>query len=518
MSDQPANAGFSSVASRNALTAVAARLSIIVVGLILTPFVLRRLTAEAYGLLVTVGSVYEYLSLLRGGVGGALRRYVTLHHHGGRPREARAYYAAGFWWAGILRAVVLAAGLALAWPITGFFRLDSALRPEAALGVALVFVAAVVTDQAALFHIPIYATGRTASISLVQAAQGWVRVVIVMAALAWVGATLPVYGGALIAVELFGVAALLILAQRSRTVGPVVPRPQLGDRPLRRELFRYGGLALLSQAAVLLYVSTDNLLIGRIYGPEQVTHYSLGARWVPLVQGFLMAAVSGLTPIFTSLEARGESERSREALLRVVSVTSALAVAACLVPCVIGDLFLTQWVGETYRSSARYLVAMLAPLAIDGALAPVWMALLARGRIGWVATADLLVAGGNVALSLILALGLNLGLLGFALGNTAAVLAKNLLLRPIVARRDPATPPFGRVLLPFGRALAGGLPGLLLLGLARPWIAGSLAAVILGGLAGGALTLAGALLATLGPAGLRHLLAMLSSALRVRPR
>ena len=516
MNRSVAEPGYSSVASRNALTAVAARVSVIAAGLILTPFILRRLSAEIYGLLVAVGSVYEYLSLLRGGVGGALRRYVTLHHHAGRPDEARAFYAAGFWWAGILRTVVLAAGLALAWPITGFLRLDAAVRPEAALGVALVFVAAVVTDQAALLHIPIYATGRTASISLVQAGQGWVRVACVMAALAFVGTTLPVYGGALIVVELFGVGALLVLAYRARTVGPAIPRPQLGDRTLRRELFRYGGLALLSQAAVLLYVSTDNLLIGRFYGSEQVTHYSLGARWVPLVQGFLMAAVSGLTPIFTSMEARGEATRSREALLRVVSVTSALAVPACLVPCVVGDLFLVRWVGEEYRSSAVYLIVMLAPLAIDGALAPVWMALLARGRIGWVATGDLLVALGNVTLSLVLALGFGLGLLGFALGNTAAVLAKNLLLRPIVARRAPATPPFRQGLAPPGGAVAGAAPGLLLLGLARPLIGGSLPVVMLGGMVGGAIALAGALLATVGPTGLRNLIALVSKAGRLR--
>ena len=112
--------GLSSVAARNAVTAVIARLSTILVGIILTPFVLHKLGRDLYGVVVAAGSIYEYLSLLRGGVAGALRRYVTLHYHAGRLQAARDFYAAGFWWGGILRFVILAAGLALAPSIAGF--------------------------------------------------------------------------------------------------------------------------------------------------------------------------------------------------------------------------------------------------------------------------------------------------------------------------------------------------------------------------------------------------------------
>ena len=512
MSEGAAEPRYSAVASRSALAAVAARVSAIVVALVLTPFVLGKLEASLYGLAVAVGSVYEYLSLLRGGIGGALRRFVTLHHHGDRPDLARAYYAAGFWWAAMLRVVLLTAGVALAWPLTGFFHLEPALRSGAAVGVALVFLASVINDQGVLLQIPTYATGRTAPISLVIALTGWLRVALVVAGLTWIGATLAVYGGTLVVLELLATGAFLLLAARARTVGPALPRPQLGAPDVRRELFRYGGLALLSQSATLLYLSTDNVLIGRIYGPEAVTAYSLGTRWAPLVQGFLVAIVSGLTPIFTSLEARGETARSREALLRVVRVTAALAVPACLVPCVVGESFLVRWVGEEYRTSARYMVAMLAPMVFDGALAPLWMSLIARGRIGWVASADILVAVGNVVLSLVLALGFHLGLLGFALGNTAAILSKNLLLRPLMARRDPATPPLGLVLRPLFRALLGGAPGLALLWLTRPLYSGSLAAVMVAGLVGGAVCLAGSLLAGVGWSGTRSLFVLVRRA------
>jgi hypothetical protein len=149
---------------------------------------------------------------------------------------------------------------------------------------------------------------------------------------------------------------------------------------------------------------------------------------------------------------------------------------------------------------------MLAPLVLEAAAAPVWMALQARGRIGLVTGVQVPIAIGNVALSLVLGLGAGLGPLGFALGNTAALIAKNVALLVWLARRpDPGIPGASAIARPLATSLAGGLPGLALLWLARPLYASGLASVMIAGVLGGALALAGAALATLGPSGIRGL-------------
>jgi hypothetical protein len=121
---------------------------------------------------------------------------------------------------------------------------------------------------------------------------------------------------------------------------------------------------------------------------------------------------------------------------------------------------------------------------------------------------------GNVAISLLLAQVFHLGLLGFALGNTLATLAKNLLLRPLMGRKDPSMPSMGASLSPLPWALLGTAPGLLLLWLARPLYGGSLAGVIVAGFAGGAVCLAGSLLAAVRVAELRRLRRLLPGARR----
>jgi hypothetical protein len=151
------------------------------------------------------------------------------------------------------------------------------------------------------------------------------------------------------------------------------------------------------------------------------------------------------------------------------------------------------------------MIALLAPLTLEISLAPIWTVLLARGRIGWIATADAALAVGNIAVSLVLAVAFGMGLMGFALGNTIALLAKNLILRPLIVRKEPGLPSMGTVFVYLGRAIAGSAPGLLLLWAARRFIGGSLASVLIASLAAGVLCLAGSLALTIGYKGLREL-------------
>jgi O-antigen/teichoic acid export membrane protein len=502
------------VAALNAATSLGARLTTLVVGILMTPFVLHRLGRELYGISVAAGALLEYLWLLRGGLGSAMRRYVTVSYHGGDRELAQRYYSAGFWWTAVLRTVVVLAGAALAHGLCLFMRVPTSLLADATGGLVLFCISGGLSDTGGIFELPTYVTGHTASLSVVRAAGAVLKIALVVPAFLVFVPSLTLYGAAMCVAELTVAIAIGVVGARQRIVASIIPRPDFGTPALRKALFQFGGLGLISQAAAILYLATDNLLIGRIYGPALVTEYSLGTRWAPMISGFLWAGVSALTPLLTQMEARGEVDRTRRVVLRAAAFSSALGVPICLVPCVLGDVFLARWVGPEYQRSAAYMIAMLVPTMISITLEPVWMALVARGKIGWIALSDIVVAVANPVLSLVLALHFHLGLLGFALGNTAALLAKNLLLRPFLNRAETALPPLRAMLLTLPVALAGGAPALLLLYFLKPLYAHSLPAIVGAGIAGGVLCLAGSLLAAVGWRDTRGLVAALGNRLR----
>ncbi len=506
--------GLAGIAALNASASLGARLTTLIVGIILTPFVLHRLGRELYGIVAAAGALLEYLWLLRGGLGTAMRRYVTVSYHAGDRDLAERYYSVGFWWTAVLRTVVVVVGAALAHGLCLFMRVPTSLLADATGGLVLFFIAAGLSDTGGILELPIYVTGHTASLSVVRAAGAVLKIALVIPAFLIFVPSLMAYGVAMCTAELTVAVVIGILSARKRVMSSVFPRPEFGSPALRKTLFQFASLGLVSQAAAILYLATDNLLIGRIYGPAQVTEYSLGTRWAPMITGFLYAGVSALAPLLTQMDARKEVDRTRRVVLRAAAFSSALGVPICLVPCVVGDVFLARWVGPEYQRSALYMIAMLVPTLIGITLEPIWIALVARGKIGWIALSDIIVAVANPVLSLVLALHFHLGLLGFALGNTAALLAKNLLLRPLLNRGDAALPPLRAMLLTLPAALAGGAPALLLLYFLKPLYSQSLSAVLVAGMAGGLLCLAGSLLTAVGWRDTRAMASALMARLR----
>ncbi|MCC6348178.1 MAG: MATE family efflux transporter [Candidatus Eisenbacteria bacterium] len=503
-------------AALNAATSLGARVSGMIVGIALTPFVLHGIGRDLYGISAAAGSVLEYLWLLRGGLGTGMRRYVTVHFHAGERELANRYYAAGFWWASLLRLLVVGTGIALARLLCVFMKVEPNLMTDAVGGLVLIFLSAGAMDVGAIFEVPIYVTGHTSRISIVRIAGALLRVGFIVPAFLLFVPSLRVYAAAALLAEITSTAILAWVAARERVVPHVVPKPDFGVREVRNALFSFSGLSLLSQVAAILYLATDNLLIGRFYGPARVTEYSLGTRWAPMIQGFLWAGVSALTPLLTQMEAKGDLERTRAVVVRAARVITAFAVPMCLVPCVLGDVFLTRWVGAEYAHCVHYMWAMLLPMLVGFPLEPLWMAMMARGKIGWIAFGDVVAAVLNPFVSLLLALQFGLGPLGFALGNTLAILARNLVLRPLMNRGEEALPPMRQALAALPPALAGGAPALLLLWFLKPWYGGSFATVVGAGAIGGLLCLTGTTLATVGVADTRKLAGSLLARVRGR--
>ena len=497
-----------------AVAALGARLATLVIGIVLTPFVLGLLGPTLYGISAATGSMVEYLMLLRGGLGVALRRYVTVTFHGGDRELAGRYYAVGFWWMAVLRVLVVVTGVALSRWLCTFMRVPPNLLSDATGGVMLLVVAAGISETGVLLEVPTYASGHTARLSLVRMLGALLRVALVVPAFLIFVPSLSLYGATVCVLELLVAVGLGLASARARVVRHVVPAPDFGTAELRGTLFRFGGLGLVSQVASILYLATDNLLIGGLWGSARVTEYSLGTRWAPMITILLSTGISAMTPLLTALEARGDERRSRDMVQRAAAINAALAVPLCLVPCIVGDIFLARWVGPEYRVSARYMVAMLLPTLVAITMEPVWVAMVARGRIGRIAIGDISVAVANPVLSLVLALPLGLGLMGFALGNGVAMLLRSLLLRPLLGRGEEGMPPLWPTFLTLPSALLGGAPALVLLWLLRPVCSGSLQAVLLAGFLAGLLCLAGSLSTAVGWRDSRRLVAALVSRLR----
>ena len=103
---------------RNVISNYAGKLISLLVGFLLTPFILNELGASTYGLWALVGSVVAYIALLDFGITGAVIKYVAEHRARGENEQAQRLTATALWlYSGLgLLAVLISTGIAMLFP------------------------------------------------------------------------------------------------------------------------------------------------------------------------------------------------------------------------------------------------------------------------------------------------------------------------------------------------------------------------------------------------------------------
>jgi O-antigen/teichoic acid export membrane protein len=219
--------------------------------------------------------------------------------------------------------------------------------------------------------------------------------------------------------------------------------------------------------------STDVVVVGIVLGAREAAIYTIASRLFQLAFGLASVVTSLLYPAFAEYEGSGEEERQRRLLLAGLRGGSAAALLLALPLLVIPENLVTAWVGDGYSDSAPVLALLAAVVLVHQ---PVWMLtqyLIARGRQREIARLLIVAAGGNVVLSVVLAL--TVGTWGVALATlladvAALAVAVPLSLAPAAgvgvgalarALLRPALPALGAALVVLGLARTVGADTLL---------------------------------------------------------
>ena len=330
-------------------------LAVLVVGLWLTPFLLRQLGSHDYGLWLLGSQVLVYLALMDLGVVALVPREVAFavgQQHRARGAESSPHVArlvgrtmALVAWQ--MPLVALAASLAVwllpaEWePLRGPFAIVAAafvvafpLRVFTALLQGLQDLAFVGTIQ-----LTGWAAGTATTVGLAAAglglyalAAGWVVSQLLPAAIAW-----------------------RRVASRFPSAFP--RRARLSWTDVREQAGR-GTWISVGQVAQVLLSGTDLVVVGKLLGPEAIVPYACTGKLIALLanqpQLFMQMALPALS------ELRGSAARARlfevsRGMTQLVLLASGAIVAVVLV---VNAAFVGWWVGES-RFGGTALTALL---------------------------------------------------------------------------------------------------------------------------------------------------------------
>lgn len=337
----------------------------ILTGLLYTPFMLRCLGQNEYGLYSLVASVISYLTLLDFGFGSAIVRYTARIRATGTPGDEWRLY--GMFMAAyiVIGVLITAAGVVL-WLNTD--RMFDRTMTPAELSQARTMMALMVFNLAVTFPLSVYG-------SIISAYERFVfqRVVSIIRVLVSTAVMICVLLMGYKAVAMVVVQTVFSLASIALNIiycyRKLHIRITFGhfDMPLLKEVAVFSFWNFLGAITDRIYWSTGQFILGIYSGPVAVAIFSVALTIMHLYMSLSTAFNGILLPRITTMAATGEHRREISDLFirtgRLQFCVLALVLSGFIV---FGQPFIQLWAGSGYTASYMitviFMVALICPL------------------------------------------------------------------------------------------------------------------------------------------------------------
>lgn len=355
-SEIPTTAGMTTKVVKGSLWTLAGQVAPLAVSLLTTPFTIRLLGAENYGVLILIGLIPTYLGFADFGMGMASTKFGSeAYAEGDKEKEARIVRTAAL--IALCSSVPVAAALIIfAEPVIGLFNVPTALQTEAALALRIAAVTFVVNFLCGIFNTPQLARLRMDLNTFINAGTR-------IAGLIATPIVIYLGYGIVGAVTVLLIASLLQLAGHvaiSRQLLPALSGLTIDPKTMR-PLASYGGPLVISSIAALVLTNSEKGILSAIVSTAALAHYSVAFTLANMVLMIASSLTQSLFPAFSQLQSESNTERLNELYSRGIRISLILLFPSIFTFALLAKPFLTIWAGEDfgYASFKPFMILLV---------------------------------------------------------------------------------------------------------------------------------------------------------------
>jgi O-antigen/teichoic acid export membrane protein len=398
----------------------------IVVGILLSPYILHHLGDDAFGLWVLIFSITGYYGLFDLGIRSSIVRYVATYSAIHDNEELnRLISTALLTYSGI-------GAIAILITLTGSYYLSSIfpkIEPDFLYTARLLFL---IVGSAVALGFPVGVFGgvleglqRFYLLNFTSISATLLRAILIVVALrhgyglltvALVTVSMPLISGLVNAIVVF---SILPLRLRFNNV----------NRDSLRRIATYSSSTFIIIVAARLRFKTDAMVIGTFLSSAAITYFTIGSRLVD----YAGDVVSGLAQVFVPMSSKSDATGDLAGLRRIfVAGNRACALiifpmAAILI--ILGKSVIEAWVGARYiATSYPVLIVLVIPTTLMLAQSASGRVLFGMAKHKTLAIVTLMEGGANLFLSILLVR--HFGILGDAVGTAIPLACTTLFFLP----------------------------------------------------------------------------------------
>jgi O-antigen/teichoic acid export membrane protein len=382
----------------------------------LTPFILREIGSELFGLWTLVGSVVAYGALLDFGIATAVTKYVAEFYSQGDTEKANSLIATSLWlYSGIgFSAIVLSGVLAYVFPF--IFNIPVEQHDLAMWMVLLSGIGLGISLPAAIGNAILKGLQRYDLANAVNTIGFLIYIVSVVIVLLLGGGILGIVAINIPLTILLQIPTIWLVKRSAPELRFSLKAAKAG---LVRAVASFSSALFIINIAEQLQTKTDEIVIGSFMPIRNVTPYAISRRLSETPRMLSDQFIRVLLPVASQLNAEKNQDQLRRMYLASTRIGLASFLPVATGVAVLAAPFLTAWVGAEFAQYA-YLVWILALASLFATSQwPAGVILQGMSKHRYLAFTSLASGLANLILSLILVQ--RIGLLGVALGTLIPV-------------------------------------------------------------------------------------------------
>lgn len=397
----------------------------------LTPYLIRRLGIELYGLIPLTISFVSYFNLLTASVAGSLSRYVMLSYHNNDYYKSNTYFNSALWPLVILSIVLLIPMGFIGGNFASIFKVPDGFGMDAGILFMFIISGALITSISTPFMLGFFIKHRFDLSSLVKILGKIVQVGILIILFEAFNSSLVFYGVSYLIMSIF--MFLLLFYIQKKLVPELSVNYKMFERASFLDMSTMSFWGAINQVGALLYVTIAILLANILLGSEQAGKYGAIAQWGTLL-GVLGGSISSVfTPIVYEYIAENNIDKLIKQICRAIKYVTLIMGFPVGFLCALSEPIISQWLGDDFSNLSLLMCLLIAPWLITIGIRPVFPLFTGLKKVEVPAMVTMVIGIINVILIYVLIQHMDMGLLAIAFSLLICHAGKNLFFTPIYA-------------------------------------------------------------------------------------
>jgi O-antigen/teichoic acid export membrane protein len=343
----PSTAGMTTKVVKGSLWTLAGQVAPLLVSLVTTPFVIRMLGTEGYGVLILVGLIPTYFAFAGFGMSMASTKFASEAFAKSDEEWEASVVRTAVWIALGSSVPVAAILLVFAGEVISLFNVPPDHMAEAVLALRLSAVAFIVNIFCGIYNTPQLVRLRMDLNTLNSAIPRIIGLVAVPILIYWG------YGvvGAIAANLATSVLSLLLHVVSS---GMLLPRlfGRGGASTQVKALLRYGVGIIATLIAAAFLINFEKIIVARYVTIEALAFYSVAFSLASMMTLFGRSLLQSLLPAFAQLLSPDSREVLQGLFIRTLRLSIFVMVPLFAVLVIVAKPFFTAWAGPVFGENS----------------------------------------------------------------------------------------------------------------------------------------------------------------------